>query len=84
MQTKLTLRMDEGLVIQAKEVAKLQGKSVSQIVADYFVLITQIQKPAQNKELPITLSLRGLLAHADLKQDNYREQYREHLLEKYR
>ena len=40
MQTKLTLRLEDQLIEQAKSYAALAGKSVSQIVADYFKLLT--------------------------------------------
>ena len=40
MQTKLTLRVDEKLVKKAKAYAKKTGKSVSQLVAEYFSLLT--------------------------------------------
>ena len=39
MQTKLTLRLESELIEQAKEHAKQQGKSLSQIVADYFLIL---------------------------------------------
>jgi len=40
MQTKLTLSLDAELVEQAKLYAKEQGKSLSQMVGDYFRLIS--------------------------------------------
>ena len=46
MQNKLTLRIDEKLIAKAKAFAKSNGKSVSQIVADYFNLLDK-----KNKEL---------------------------------
>jgi hypothetical protein len=39
MTTKLTLRMDENLINQAKDYAKHSGKSVSKLVADFFALL---------------------------------------------
>jgi hypothetical protein len=39
MQKKLTLRLDEILIQRAKSYSERTGKSVSQIVADYFALI---------------------------------------------
>ena len=41
MQTKLTLRLDDELIEEAKSYAARAGKSVSQIVADYFRLLTK-------------------------------------------
>ncbi|MEE4275366.1 MAG: DUF6364 family protein [Thermoleophilia bacterium] len=39
MQTKLTLRLDDALIRSAKRHAARSGRSVSQLVADYFTLI---------------------------------------------
>jgi hypothetical protein len=36
METKLTLRLDEGLIKSAKKEARHRGTSLSQMVADYF------------------------------------------------
>ena len=77
MQTKLTLRLDENLIFRAKTYAKEHGKSLSQVVADYFHLLTQ-----QSQELPIppiTQSLIGILEAHDLDE----EAYKKHLEEKY-
>ena len=43
MQTKLTLRLDEHLIENAKVFAKQSGKSLSQMVADYFF---QLENPS--------------------------------------
>jgi len=37
MQTKLTLRPEDSLIVRAKEHARRSGRSVSQLVADLFV-----------------------------------------------
>jgi hypothetical protein len=77
MQTKLTLRLDEQLIEQAKSHARRSGKSLSQMVADYFA---QLERQPEAKELPaVTASLKGSLksAHVDEKD------YRTHLEDKY-
>ena len=38
MQAKLTLRPEEQLIDNGKKLAKQSGKSLSQIVADYFTM----------------------------------------------
>jgi len=38
MQTKLTLRLEETLIEQAKQEAKKRGLSLSKIVSEYFDL----------------------------------------------
>ena len=40
MQTKLTLRLDDRLIRDAKHYARQSGKSLSQMVAEYFSAVT--------------------------------------------
>jgi len=77
MQTKLTLRLEEELIEQAKSYAAQAGKSISQIVADYFKLLSAPQQ--QQKSPPLTQSLRGLLRNSQLDETDYRK----HLEEKH-
>ncbi len=77
MQTKLTLRLESELIKQAKKYAKQQGKSLSQIVADYFTIFSKISnKP---KIAPITNSLIGIIKDNNLEVADYKK----HLEEKY-
>jgi len=73
MQTKLTLRLEEQLIEQAKEYAAHTGKSVSQIVADYFKLLTSEKHKPLPPSAPITQSLRGLLKGSKLDEKDYRK-----------
>jgi hypothetical protein len=78
MNTKLTLRLDEELIARAKRHSAESGKSVSQLVSDYFTLID-----SQESDVEITprvRSLRGVLAGSDLDESDYRH----HLEEKHR
>lgn len=72
MNTKLTLRLDENLIKSAKNYANISGKSVSQMVADYFYLldIKSLKKPAQLT--PIVKSLKGSLKDTDLDESDYK------------
>ena len=80
MQTKLTLRLEDQLIAQAKSYAAQAGKSVSQIVADYFRVLTAQKGKQQVTPPPITRSLRGLLRDSPLDEDDYKA----YLEEKYR
>jgi hypothetical protein len=72
--TKLTLRLDSGLIDHAKDFAQRQDRSLSQLVADYFARLTaqeatpveterSAQSPGTAPSLgPITSALRGALA----------------------
>ena len=74
MQAKLTLRLEEQLIENAKRVAKQSGKSLSHMVADYFA---QLEQPSSNKNQPLppmTASLLGslpLTASQDANEANY-------------
>jgi replicative DNA helicase len=73
MQTKLTLRLEDQLIEQAKSYAAQAGKSVSQIVADYFKLLTSRQSNTNSPSTPITQSLRGLLKESNLDEKDYKK-----------
>ena len=71
MQNKLTLRIDEKLIAKAKAFAKSNGKSVSQIVADYFNLLDKKNKPERTKTTPIVNSLKGSLRGSNIDEKDY-------------
>ena len=66
MQTKLTLRLDENLIAGAKAFAKRSGRSVSQIVADYFALLDAELIELDDVGTPIVASIRGSLRDAEI------------------
>jgi hypothetical protein len=75
MDTKLTLRLDEELIVRAKTEARNRGSSLSKMVADYFRGITATRKKSDLP--PVTAKLLGSLRGADA------ANYRRHLEEKY-
>ncbi len=77
MQTKLTLRLEDALIQQAKTYAKQHDKSLSQVVSDYFKILTQKGKKSETP--PITRSLIGVLESSQIEEDDYKR----HLEEKY-
>lgn len=81
MPEKLTLRLDEKLIAGAKSYAKEHGRSVSQLVADYFSQLTgATQTATPPKRGSVTAKLRGALRGAEVDEADYRR----HLEEKYR
>lgn len=80
MQSKLTLRLDDKLIREAKSYASEAEISLSKLVADYFRLLMSGKSTTRKTGSPVTQSLRGVLkgAHAD------REDHRKHLEAKYR
>jgi Family of unknown function (DUF6364) len=72
MNTKLTLRLDAGLIRRAKAYARNTGKSVSAVVADYFASL----EPAGEPRLELTprvRSLRGALKGTRVAEESYRK-----------
>ena len=70
MQTKLTLRLDDQLVRQAKQHAKQTGCSVSQMVADYFSAIVSVESQPSTLT-PKVSRLMGALEGAGVDQADY-------------
>ena len=58
MNTKLTLTIEQAVVLKAKEYAKLQGRSLSDLIENYLKAITQAEVKT-NRPTPITDALRG-------------------------
>ena len=79
MKTKLTLRIDEKLINRAKIYAQKSGKSVSQLVSDFFALLGPGEGKKALDVTPKVKSLRGAFRGADLSSDHYRR----HLEDKY-
>lgn len=71
MQTKLTLRLEDHLIDQAKSYAAQAGKSVSQVVADYFRMLTSEKIKPVSPTAPITKSLRGVLRGSNFDERDY-------------
>jgi hypothetical protein len=79
MNTKLTLRLDQRLIRRAKTHARRTGKSVSQVVADYFVLLGSDPDKEDPELTPVVRSLKGVLHGRKVD----RSTYRKHLEERY-
>ena len=83
MQTKLTLRLEQRLIRRAKAYARRTGKSVSELVADFF---GRLDAPADEASQRVVAqsravqSLVGALAGTRLGEADYRA----HLVEKHR
>lgn len=85
MQTKLTLRMDSELIQSAKRYAKHRGKSLSQMTAEFYTMLSVLESNEESKTAtmdlpPTTRFLKGLLKETDVSIDDYRR----YLEEKYR
>lgn len=87
MQSKLTLRLEKAVIESAKAYAHKHGKSLSQIVSDYFSALTAQQQERNEDDLelaPITASLLGSCSElSTLNDDQIREEYIDYLEAKY-
>lgn len=80
MSGRLTLYVGEDLVKRAKRHSRKIGKSVSQLVADYFALLDRDRKKNALDSTPITRSLKGVLKSSRLS----KKEYLDYLEDKYR
>jgi hypothetical protein len=77
MNTKLTLRLDDVLVEQAKAEATQRGKSVSRMFADF---VASLAPSKRDRSLPpVTGSLLGIMKGHRMSERDYKK----HLREKY-
>jgi hypothetical protein len=74
---KLTLSVDARVVLRAKQYAKLEGVSVSQMVEAYLAAVAEPPYRATGTA-PILRSVRGVLRNADI------DEYRKNLASKYK
>jgi len=72
MQTKLTLRLDDEMIRMAKLYSSRSGKSLSQLVEDYFALINAGLEASDKDLTPRVRSLLGVLAGGQLTEEDYR------------
>ncbi|TVR65524.1 MAG: antitoxin [Candidatus Competibacteraceae bacterium] len=72
MNTKLTLRLDDGLIRSAKRHSAKSGKSISRLVADYFTLLVAREDAADTELTPRVRSLLGALSGAAIDEQDYR------------
>ena len=80
MNTKLTLSIEEEIIIKAKAFAKENGKSLSQLIENYLSVL--VNHSAQNVEEPSVLyGLKGSFKDHDLV--DYKEKLHDALSKKY-
>jgi argininosuccinate synthase len=82
MTTKLTLRLDDKLIAQAKKTARAKGVSLSRIVEDYFRSLVA-RKEKETPESPVLTEISGVLSSSAVSK-KFRAEYRKHLEEKYK
>lgn len=81
MQTKLTLSIESNVIEQAKEYARRQHRSLSNMVETYLKLVVRKESPTE-EILPIVASLTGVLPMGV--KGKGRKEITEYLEEKYK
>jgi hypothetical protein len=83
MHSKVTLTLEDELIKSAREYAKSQHKSLSQIVAEFFSGLSSKRSEKVGKKRgtfgPVTSKLLGSLKGVSLNEDDYKD----HLKRKY-
>ncbi len=83
MQQKLTLRMDDSIIRQAKSFAHNHKVSLSQIVSDYFKFIAiSGSEQASTKRTPVLKELTGIIK-SEKSNNDLIDTYKAHVTEKY-
>lgn len=72
MKNKLTLRMDESLIKDAKKHAREKGTSVSSMVSNYFALIGKRYQPSKDELPPLTASFSGIMKDTEVVEEDYK------------
>lgn len=81
MDTKLTLNIDKDIVRKAKYYAKSEGRSLSDLVENYLILLT---KNASIEESEFTPRVKSLLGSVTLPDDfDYKKEIADYLTNKY-
>lgn len=81
MDTKLTLTIEKDVIHDAKQYAKQRGVSLSEIVENYFVLLTKDSKSKRFELSSTVKSLKG--AFSAPKDFDYKAILKEELLKKH-
>ena len=79
MDTKLTLKLDDSIIEQAKIYAKKHNISLSKLIESY---LGQLIEPTDNNEVtPLVKSLSGVITIPD--DSEIKKDYKKHILNKY-
>ncbi len=82
MNTKLTLTIEKEVIEIAKEYAKEKGQSLSELVENYFKLVTVSRRKVKEKQLsPKVRKLRGIIKTDE--NIDYKQTLTEELSKKY-
>ncbi|MDR1059800.1 MAG: DUF6364 family protein [Clostridiales bacterium] len=79
MDTKLTLKLDQAAIKAAKKYAKINKRSLSKLVEDYFKNLSS--EDVQREEYPALIKkLSGIVSEADLEKLSERDEMAKYIL----
>lgn len=82
METKLTLKLDQGAIEAAKKYAESNHKSLSKLVEDFFKHLISETKPSENYPQLIK-DLSGIISEKDLEYLSQEDEKARYILRKY-
>lgn len=82
MDTKLTLKLDKGVIEKAKEYASKKNMSLSRIIESYLQSLTSEN---ENPEFEISPFVKSIATGVEIPTDlDYKKEYADYLMEKYK
>lgn len=85
MDTKLTLKLDKDVIEKAKEYASSQKRSLSKIIETFLQSLANQENAKNDDEIQISPFVKSMSSGVNIPADlNYKEEYANHLNEKYK
>jgi hypothetical protein len=82
METKLTLSMEKKIIEEAKKYARKRNTSLSGLIKNYLLNLTQAENKKIEKISPLVKDLSGIISEETTKDS--KQQYADHLKKKYK
>ncbi len=79
MDSKLTLKLNESVIEQAKQFAKENNISLSRMIENYLMALTE----SKRKKGKVSSLIKSLTGVVDLKNEDYRKNYTDFLSKKH-
>ncbi|MDO9613818.1 MAG: DUF6364 family protein [Bacteroidota bacterium] len=85
MDTKLTLKLDKDVIEKAKEYASSQKRSLSNIIETFLQSLANQENRKNEDEIQISPFVKSMSSGVNIPADlNYKKEYTDHLIEKYK
>lgn len=84
MDKKLTLKLDQEVIEQAKEYAHSRNMSLSKMVEKYFRSLATQEQPGEESISPLVKELSGIISEEQLDKLRNSDSYYEYLMEKHK